>query len=160
MTTKITTDTSFSELIDHILDNKKDAEIVAIEGVRGFDKKSMIADFELQASMNNRVSKKVGHISLNFMKEDLEKLDNETMAEIARKYLSEMGIVDTQFVVVRHFDKEHPHCHVCFNRINNHGKTISDSNEYFRNFKICENLTEKYGLKVHFQKSKRKKTTG
>ncbi|MDR0438468.1 MAG: relaxase/mobilization nuclease domain-containing protein [Bacteroidales bacterium] len=91
-------------------------------------------------NFNNRVSKKVGHISLNFVKEDFEKLSNETMAEITKKYLTEMGITETQFVIVRHFDKEHPHCHICFNRINNYGKTISDSNEYYKNFKVCERL--------------------
>jgi len=146
MMTKITKGTSFSGLLNYILDDKKNAEIIAIEGVSDFDKNAMIRGFELQASMNTRVEKKVGHISLNFLKEDFAKLDNQTMAQIATEYLSAMGITDTQFVVARHFDKEHSHCHIAFNRINNHGKTISDSNEHFRNFRICKDLKQKYGL--------------
>jgi hypothetical protein len=144
MLTKIAKGTSFSKLLDYILDENKNAEIIAFEDVRRNDKSSMIADFELQASLNERVGKKVGYISINFKKEDLENLSNEVLAKIAEEYLVEMGITDTQFVVVRHFDNSY---HICFNRINSQGKTISDSNEHFRSFKIREKLTSKYGLK-------------
>lgn len=34
------------------------------------------------------------------------------MTEIAVKYLERMEITDTQFVIVRHNDREHPHCHI------------------------------------------------
>src|SRR3712207_2265198 len=57
-----------------------------------------------------------------------------------------MGIRDTQYIIGRHFDKEHPHVHIAFNRIDNNGKTISDRNDRFRSEKICKELTAKYGL--------------
>ena len=135
-----------------MLNDKKNAEIIAIEGVNPFDKKLMIADFEMQAAMNNRVSRKIGHTSLNFMPEDTPLLSNDLMAKIAKEYLIEMGITDTQFVVVPHFDKQHWHCHICYNRINNQGKTISDSNDHIRSTEICKKLTKKYGL--NFSKGK------
>ncbi|WP_314701350.1 relaxase/mobilization nuclease domain-containing protein, partial [Prevotella jejuni] len=43
-------------------------------------------------------------------------------------------------------DKEHPHVHIAFNRIDNNGKTISDRNDRLRSEKICKELTTKYGL--------------
>jgi hypothetical protein len=55
-------------------------------------------------------------------------------------------IRNTQFIIERHHDKEYPHIHPIFNRIDNYGKTILDRNDRFRSEKICKKLTEKYGL--------------
>lgn len=68
------------------------------------------------------------------------------MAQMAREYMEKMGIKDTQYIIGRHFDKEHPHVHIAFNRIDNNGKTISDCNDRFRSEKICKELTSKYCL--------------
>ncbi len=56
------------------------------------------------------------------------------------------SLVNTQYIIGRHFDKEHPHVHIAFNRIDNKGKTISDRNDRFRSEKICKELTAKYSL--------------
>ena len=68
------------------------------------------------------------------------------MVKIANEYLHEMGYGDTQNLIVRHSDCQHPHLHICINRIGNDGKTISDRNEKYRSTKICRELTERYGL--------------
>ena len=65
-----------------------------------------------------------------------------------------MSIKDTQVLVVRHFDKEHPHVHIAFNRIANDGRTISDRNERIRSTRICKELTRKYDLYVSEGKEK------
>ena len=59
-----------------------------------------------------------------------------------------MGYGDTQSLIVRHSDRQHPHLHICINRIGNNGKTISDHNEKYRSMKICRELTERYGLTI------------
>jgi hypothetical protein len=64
--------------------------------------------------------------------------------------MKRMGINNTQFIIGRHYDKEHPHLHIVYNRVDNAGKTISDRNDRFRSEKICKALTEEYGL--HFAK--------
>ena len=102
--------------------------------------------FEAQSKMNPKVTKPVGHISLAFHKEDEHRLTDRAMAGIALEYLKEMGITDTQILIVRHFDKEHPHVHIAFNRIANNGRTISDRNERIRSARICRELTKKYNL--------------
>ena len=58
----------------------------------------------------------------------------------------------TSLNVARHIDREHPHCHIVFNRVDNDGKTISDKNDFRRNEKICKMLTAKYRL--HFANGK------
>lgn len=57
-----------------------------------------------------------------------------------------MNIKNTQYIVVRHYDREHPHIHLVINRVDNDGKTISDSNDRIRNNRVCRELTIKYGL--------------
>lgn len=40
----------------------------------------------------------------------------------------------------------HPHCHLVYNRVGDHGQTISDRNIKLRNAKVCRELTERFGL--------------
>ncbi|KAA6338264.1 hypothetical protein EZS27_013717 [termite gut metagenome] len=65
-----------------------------------------------------------------------------------------MQIENTQYIIVRHHDREHPHCHIVFNRVDNEGKTISDRNDHFRNEKVTKALKEKYGLTFGVGKDK------
>lgn len=53
---------------------------------------------------------------------------------------------------MRHQDREHPHVHIVFNRVDNNGRTINDRNDCYRNIKACKELKEKYGL--YFGKGK------
>ena len=98
--------------------------------------------------MHPNVHKPVCHTILSFSAHDSERLTDATMVKIANKYLHEMGYGDTQSLIVRHSDRQHPHLHICINRIGNDGKTISDHNEKYRSTKICRELTERYGLTI------------
>jgi hypothetical protein len=68
------------------------------------------------------------------------------MTKIAKEYMELMGIKDTKFLLVRHFDNGNPHCHLVYNRINNEGKTITDQNDFRRNEQVTKLLKRKYGL--------------
>lgn len=57
-----------------------------------------------------------------------------------------MGIKNTQYLIVRHSNTNHPHCHIVFNRVDHDGKTISDKNDRYRNEKVCKQLKDKYNL--------------
>lgn len=154
MIAKIVKGSSFRGVVNYILDKEKDAKILVCDGLFSEDKDTIVMSFEAQARMNPRVMKPVGHIALAFSKEDERRLTDRTMAGIALEYLERMGIKDTQVLVVRHFDKEHPHVHIAFNRIANDGRTISDQNERIRSTRICKELTRKYGLYVSEGKEK------
>ena len=146
MIAKIMKGSSFKGVINYILDPKKGTELIDNSGVRTDSISHIVQSFIDQTELNPRVSKVVGHISLSFSAQDSPKLNNEWMAQIAREYMEKMGIKDTQYIIGRHFDKEHPHIHIAFNRIDDNGKTISDRNDRFRSEKICKELTAKYGL--------------
>jgi hypothetical protein len=146
MVAKIVKGKSFKGVVNYVLDKAKQTQLLAAEGVRLKSRESIIQSFATQSGLNPKVSKMVGHISLDFSAQDKGKLSNQLMGQIAREYMKKMGITDTQYIVARHFDKEHPHIHIVFNRVDNHGKTITDSNDRFRSEKICKELTEKHGL--------------
>ena len=146
MIAKIMKGSGFKGVINYILDPKKETELIDSSGVRTDSINHIVQSFIDQTKLNPRVGKVVGHTSLSFSAQDSSKLSNEWMAQIAREYMEKMGIKDTQYIIGRHFDKEHPHVHIAFNRIDNNGKTISDRNDRFRSEKICKELTAKYGL--------------
>lgn len=146
MIAKIMKGSGFKGIINYILDPKKGTELIDSSGVRTDSISHIVQSFIDQTELNPRVSKVVGHISLSFSAQDSRKLNNEWMAKVAHEYMEKMGIRDTQYIIGRHFDKEHPHVHIAFNRIDNNGKSISDRNDQFRSEKICKKLTIKYGL--------------
>ena len=146
MMAKITKGSSFKGVVKYVIDEKKKTQILDTDGLRLKNLSSVIDGFVTQAGMNGRVSKQVGHISLDFSAQDKEKLTSQIMVKIARDYMKRMGVADTQYIIARHSDREHPHIHLVFNRIDNNGKTISDSNDRYRSEKICKELTHKYGL--------------
>lgn len=145
---KITKGSDFKGVVDYILDKEKSAQVIAFDGLFMENKDTIAMSFNVQWQINSKVSKPVGHIALSFSKEDEPRLTNRVMASIALEYMEQMGIRDTQFFIARHFDKEHPHVHIAFNRINNSGNTISDRNERLRSTRICKELTLKYGLHI------------
>ena len=142
---KIMKAASFSRCV-HYVTGKEDARILASDGVLLTTTQDIIDSFEFQRQMNPRISKPVGHIALSFLPEDKDKLTNETMTKIAREYMELMGIKDTQFLLVRHFDNGNPHCHLVYNRINNEGKAITDQNDFRRNEQVTKLLKRTYGL--------------
>ena len=136
---------SFRRCVQYVT-GKEDAKILASDGVLLTSTQDIIDSFEFQQQMNPRISKPVGHIALSFLPEDKDKLTDEMMTRIAMEYMDMMGIKDTQFLLVRHFDNGNPHCHLVYNRINNEGKTISDQNDFRRNEQVTKLLKHKYGL--------------
>lgn len=149
---KIMKGTSFSGCVCYVLkeDKSKLLEAVGVDGTP----EQMAELFELQTLLNDKVKNTVGHISLSFSPEDGEKLrtDDAFMLQIAKEYMGKMSIHNTQYIIARHTDRDHPHCHIVFNRVDNDGKTVSDKNDRYRNEKVCKMLTAKYRL--HFANGK------
>lgn len=125
---------------------KEESRILEAEGVMPPEVKDMVQDFKDQTLLNPRLKNTVGHISLSFSPKDAPKMTDALMTQIAKEYMQKMGITDTQYLLARHLDQPHPHCHLVYNRVGNNGQTISDKNIKIRNAKVCRELTEKHGL--------------
>jgi hypothetical protein len=133
---------------------KKEAAILYADGVRTDKTAHIIADFNMQRKMNPGLGQAVGHISLSWSPEDKERLNDEKMVSIAKEYLQRMKIQDTQLLIVKHKDRAHPHIHIVYNRVNNEGKTISDSFQHLKNMKISKELTLKHSMHIGQGKEK------
>ena len=148
---KIKKGSGFKGCVNYVL-GKEQAALLHAEGVLVESKQDIIRSFCMQTEMNPGLKKPVGHIALSYSVVDAPKLTDEKMGQLAQEYMREMKITDTQYIIVRHQDREHPHVHIVFNRIDNNGKTISDSNDMYRNEQVCKKLKEKHGL--YFAKGK------
>ena len=154
MIAKIKTRADFGGIVNYANDQKnkkKSATLLAYEGVCAINNKTIADSFQIQASMRPKVKSPVKHVSLAFSPQDTIRFPNDEkgnalMVEIAKKWMEQMGIRNTQYIIARHHDTEHPHCHIVFNRIDNDGNLISDSNERIRNAKVCRALTKEYKL--------------
>lgn len=81
-----------------------------------------------------------------------ENPSDELMKEIAKKYLEGMGVKDTQYAIIKHTDKAHPHLHIVANMVDNRGAAISDSWTGLRGKKEAERLTMQYKLMPSMKK--------
>ena len=144
MVGKVISGSSFSGTVGYVM--KEESRILEAEGIMPPEVKDMVQDFKDQTMLNPRLKNTVGHISLSFSPKDAPKMTDALMTQIAKEYMQKMGITDTQYLLVRHLDQPHPHCHLVYNRVGNNGQTISDKNIKLRNAKVCRELTEKYGL--------------
>lgn len=99
----------------------------------------------------HNLSQPVKHVSISFSPKDASLfLDNEHgdrfMAQLVEEWLQGMGITNAQYIVARHFDKTHPHCHLVFSRIDLDGNVISAFNERIRSAKVCKEIKIRHGL--------------
>ena len=143
---KIVQGADFRGVVNYVM-LKPDAEPLGSRGLRNDSIDHIVESFRTQASLNP-IAKPVAHISLDFSAYDKERLTNKIMLQIADEYLNLMGYVNTQVLIVRHHDREHPHLHLVINRVDNDCRRISDKNERVRNAKVCRRLSDKYGLYI------------
>lgn len=153
----ITKGSCFSGCVEYVLalkEENKEARLLYSEGLLTDSPKDIVDGFECQRHLNSRVQHWCGHISLSYSPEDSARLSDEAMVKLALEYMEKMGIKNTQFIIVRHLDKEHPHCHIVYNRVDNDGRCVSDSFEYYRSNAICKELKINYGLTFGENKDK------
>lgn len=143
----------FKGCVNYVL-NKQDAKLLSADGVLLNDVKSIIQSFHTQRLLKPNIKDPVGHISLSYSPDDEKRLSDGAMITLAKEYMEQMGIKDTQYILVRHFDNNNPHVHLVYNRINNNGKVISDKNDHYRNEAVCKKLKDKYSLTYGKDKEK------
>ena len=128
---KVVTGKSFSGCVRYVV-QKAGAEVLDWKGIRTDTVALMAADFNLQRKLNPGLEKAVGHIALNWSVHDKAKLSDQVMLERAKEYMKQMDIKDTQYLIVRHRDRGHPHLHIVYSRVNYEGKTIPEKVKRFR----------------------------
>jgi hypothetical protein len=135
---------SFRESCHYVAQDQTRAHVLYQEGVRGYDDRLMARDFEMIHALHPERLSPVFHAVLDFHRD--ERLDETRMVEIARKYLHEIGMINTQYVIVQHTDTPHNHLHLVANRIDYNGNWISDSHDLLKNKYAVEKLVQEYDL--------------
>lgn len=120
--------------------------VIDSDGILGNDYRRIVDSFDIGASLNKRISKPIGHISVSFDKADLPRLTDDFMVQLAKEYMERMGILDTQYMIVRHLETGSPHFHIVYNRVNLHGKAIDESNNFDKSSEATKAIKLKYGL--------------
>lgn len=135
---------SFKGCVNYVMNDT--AELLEAEGVWADNSKDMIRSFAMQRSGRKEIKQPVGHIPISFSPEDKPRMTNDFMLQLAKEYMQEMGIKNTQYIIVRHHNTDNAHLHIVYNRINNDLKLISVNHDYKRNIKTCKKLKDKYNL--------------
>lgn len=159
MFAKIRKGEGFGGCLDYITRVKQDNQpkakriwsILGSDGVRldvdsdGWRKKAS-QDIGRPTLTRGKIKDPCGHISLNFSADDRERMTDDFMLRLAHEYMEKMGIKNTPYVIVRHKDKEHPHCHIMFSRVDYDGKIIRTVTNLYRNRQVCLNITKMHNL--------------
>ena len=149
MIAKLHYDTSFDRLCAYVTQQAgKQAEVLAANGVRVSSAGEMAADFELQRSLRPGIEQAVEHISLAWPPGETEKLTNEVMTRAAMLFMEKRGIdpAQTQWVLARHYDEDHPHCHLLLNRVTDTGEVVPDKFSHLRSAEACRKVEKEMGF--------------
>ncbi len=106
-------------------------------------------EFEAVRQQRPDIAKAVEHVSVSFPRDE-RRLSNDEMARIADEYVRRRGYDPDrcQYVVVRHHDKDHQHCHILLNRIRTDRTVVPQPyREYLRNKESCRALEREFGLR-------------
>lgn len=150
----------FTGLVDYANDIKSDEKrgrLLSYQGVCVVSNETIADSFNTQLRRPDckgkihHIGKPVKHVSISFSPEDAHLFpDNEEgdryMAQLVDEWLRGMGITNAQYIVARHFDKAHPHCHLVYSRIALDGSVISAYNEQLRSADVCKKIKLRHGL--------------
>ena len=150
MISKVVIGSSFKGCCRYVCQDQERSIVLETEGVRGHNHKVMADDFVMQQQLRPGKEQAVFHGILSFPAG--EKPSDEKMVEIAKEYLENCGIKNTQYAITKHIDKDHPHMHVIANMVNNAGRSISDSWIGAKARKVSQALTIKHGLQQALSK--------
>lgn len=132
------------------------------------DSTRLARSFRAQAMLNPAVKKCVKHIWLSYKPEDtlvmvnsqeqqnfsslqdairvlgeqkVNELTDRQMTADVKELLQQLRYDNTQFLIVRHSEKNNPHVHVILNVVNIDGVRLKDFQEKKRGFEICRKIT-------------------
>lgn len=109
-----------------------------------FDIHSCMVDFDRQLPKDIKTEKPIMHISLNPHPDDV--LSDEQLTAIAEEYMDKMGYGKQPYMVYKHEDIARHHLHIVSLNVDETGKKIADSNNFYKSKKITRELEQKYGL--------------
>ena len=144
--------------------------ILGLDGRLHGDPDRIAQSFRIQADMNPRVQQCVKHMYISYLPHDIVAMVNNTVFEKDAVYsvqdaidkfgqervnsivneamvndwqtvLSRLGYENSQYLIVRHSEKNNPHSHCILNMVDNDGNRLKDHKDIKRGIEICRELT-------------------
>ena len=106
--------------------------------------RALAREFGQIRALRPKRAKVVCHASLSIAPG--ERLTDDQWRTVAKRYLEDMGFKESQYVITKHTDTEHPHIHIVVNRVTIRGEVVSDSYDYKRQEAIMRHMEVEYGL--------------
>lgn len=151
MVAKINTGSSLFGALSYNQEKVEEGEAKILFGNRivesinlGYTMHGMMESFKPYLDANNRTEKPILHISLNPHPDD--KLNDIQMLEIAQRYLEQMDYGNQPYIVYKHEDLDRHHLHIVSVNVDETGKKISNSNDFYKSRKITRALEKEYNL--------------
>lgn len=142
MIAKLIKGKGFRGALDYDLQKQKG--YILDSNMAGANSRELAKEFGVVRALRPNLVKAVCHVSISIGPD--EQLSDDQWREVAQEYLQGMGYKNSQYVVTRHTDTEHPHIHILANRISMNGEVVSDSHDYKRQETIMRQLEHSYGL--------------
>ena len=144
--------------------------VLDIDGHLRGEPNRIAQSFRIQADMNPRVQQCVKHMYISYLPHDIVAMVNNTVFEKDAVYsvqdaidkfgqekvnsivneamvndwqtvLSRLGYENSQYLIVRHSEKNNPHSHCILNMVDNDGNRLKDHKDIKRGIEICRDLT-------------------
>jgi len=106
--------------------------------------KEFSKEYGMIRALKPNLNKAVYHVALSLSPE--ENLSNGDFIRLGQKYLRLMGFDNNQFVIYRHYDRQHPHIHIIANRVSLNGEVVSDRWNYRLSESIIRQLEKEFQL--------------
>jgi hypothetical protein len=149
---------SFAGICRYVLQEDKQAQVLDAEGVRTDSPAHMAQDFQYQQAQRPGLGNAVLHVALALPAEDAAGRSPEQLSELLREagraYVQGMKLENTQWALVQHFDKPHPHAHLVVNRVDNDRQTIKDNFIGQESRRVCQGIEQQLGLTVAEQRGR------
>lgn len=137
--------------------NKEDAKVIDsnLAGNKASEfNKQFLATKDIKPELKNPCAHLILSIANN--KNKRESLNDAQWISVARRYLQELkylpeeqqGGVPSQYVAVRHHDRDHEHLHIIASQIRFDGTKVSDSFDYFKAQTATRLIAHEVGLEV------------
>jgi len=147
---------NFLDTLKYVL-GKDDAAIVDTN-MMGTTPHSFNEQFLSTKYINKAVKRQCAHliISIAHRPDYHEHLSDSQYSYVAREYLKDMRYLPldeaahatSQFVAVRHSDRNHEHLHIIASRIRLDGSLVNDSYDYFNSQVSTRRIAAQLGLEV------------
>src|SRR5215210_6157676 len=162
MVAKVITANSFKATLEYLTQEEKNSRVVFSHGVRDYDISKTIADFVEQSKENSRIKTKVFHASFSFHQQDKNTVEDKG-EEIMETYLSRLkekgvNLDETQYILIRHYDRDHPHYHLVANMVKDDGKRLEIGNVGYKMTSISRGIEKAFKLTPGIRKEYQEET--